>query len=383
MKELSGAFLALVFMAGLFVHWGLGEKNVSRYAFYIIDEKSEVVFADRKDYELKEQERLLFRFIDKYFIGPRGEFYTRIQTPGGDTDTLSESVGLLMEYCVLADKRDLFNKELEFLKQELLTKDGYIRWKTGNISCNAAIDDLRIVKALLDAYNVWGKEDYYQTAADIQKKLYERQTAGGILSEFHDWSQGAAREVIPLCYLDLDTLRRLRVFNEGWERVSLNGLKILENGRLNGNPPFYYKYYDIQKGVFLKDEEYAGNNEICMIYTLYSALHMAEADENTDFFTRWLKEEMAGKKLYGWYNPDTLKPSRDMESTAVYALGALYAEKVGDGELYGALMDRMLDFMVTDPQSSYYGGFGNKYTGSFYSFDNLLALLALASAPAR
>jgi len=44
------------------------------------------------------------------------------------------------------------------------------------------------------------------------------------------------------------------------------------------------------------------------------------------------------------------------------------------------LLDRMLEFMVTDENSQYYGGFGNSETGEFYSFDNLMALKALALA---
>jgi len=40
----------------------------------------------------------------------------------------------------------------------------------------------------------------------------------------------------------------------------------------------------------------------------------------------------------------------------------------------------MLEFMVTDENSQYYGGFGNSETGEFYSFDNLMALKALALA---
>jgi len=39
-----------------------------------------------------------------------------------------------------------------------------------------------------------------------------------------------------------------------------------------------------------------------------------------------------------------------------------------------------LSFMVTDENSQYYGGFGNSETGEFYSFDNLMALKALALA---
>jgi len=69
-----------------------------------------------------------------------------------------------------------------------------------------------------------------------------------------------------------------------------------------------------------------------------------------------------------------------MESTAVYALGSIFAGLSGDEVLSQKLLDRMLEFMVTDENSQYYGGFGNSETGEFYSFDNLMALKALALA---
>jgi hypothetical protein len=42
------------------------------------------------------------------------------------------------------------------------------------------------------------------------------------------------------------------------------------------------------------------------------------------------------------------------------------------------LVDKMLGFMVTEPNSRYYGGFGTVETGEFFSFDNLTALWALS-----
>lgn len=116
------------------------------------------------------------------------------------------------------------------------------------------------------------------------------------------------------------------------------------------------------------------------MYSLYTALCMAEAGIYDNELLSWLGSEMEKGKVYAWYNPHSKKPVSDMESTAVYALGSIFAGLSGDEVLSQKLLDRMLEFMVTDEDSKYYGGFGNSETGEFYSFDNLMALKALALA---
>jgi len=343
---------------------------------------SSILFGSGSDLTLWKKERaILHDFIVCHVRGYEKERLTDTMGDGGNVYSLSESVGLSMSYYAAKGVSDFFSKEYRFLTKKLMADGRYIKWKTGEkVYCNAAIDDFRIIRALLDGYERFGKKKYFNTAGFIQEGIYSRQVVGGNLYEFYDWNSDAAKAVIPLCYIDLYTMDRLRVFSDNWLNVADRGLSIIKNGRMGEECPFFYKYYDYKTGRYMPDEELKEEGGICLTYTLYTVIHLAEVNEDTRFFTNWLKNELKGGRLYGWYNPETLKPSRELESTAVYALAAVYSKKAGQDNLYHKLVERMLDFMVTDEDSPYYGGFGNEDTGEFYSFDNLTALWALGMA---
>lgn len=334
----------------------------------------------RRSSKYNEKEADLLNFIEKHFTGEDGEIFTNVKTSGNET--LSESAGLLMSYSVLSGRKDLFGRTYSYLKSNLLVDNRYIKWKEGKeeTTCNAAIDDLRIVRALLDAYDKWGIKEYYDAAGFIQEAIYSNQIVEDNLCELYDWKYNKVRNSIPLSYLDLYTMDRLRNFNKSWTSVVDKGLITISNGRMAGTP-FFNKYLNYDNGMYVPDEEFYKGKGICLTYTIYTVLHLAQMNENTSFFSEWLKKEMDKGKLYAWYNPHTLKPVQNIESTAVYALAAIYSKRIGEDELCSKLLDRMLKFMVTDKESPYYGGFGNDKTGEFYSFDNLTALWALAIGP--
>ncbi|MCX8129656.1 MAG: glycoside hydrolase [Clostridia bacterium] len=327
-----------------------------------------------------DRETALLNFIKKRMMGNEGQIYTKIKQGEACGEVLSESVGLLMEYCIEKNNRVLFDKEFDFLREKLLDDKNLIRWKAANkeVNCNAAIDDFRIVRALLDAYDIWGDKVYLDTAGFIQESIFKKQVEGEWLFEFYDWKLGKSNKTIPLCYLDLYTLGRLREFNKDWSRVADFGERIISEGKPDSEIPIYYKYYDYETKRYFLDEEYVKSKAVCLTYTLYTVMHMSEINGDTEMFTNWLKKEMGTGRLYAWYDPQTGTPANDIESTAVYALAAVYAKKTGEGELYHRLIDRMMAFRVNDKKSPDYGGFGNEDTGECYSFDNLTALWALA-----
>jgi endo-1,4-beta-D-glucanase Y len=330
-------------------------------------------------YRKKEDD--LYNFIENNFIGKDGGVYTKIKSSSNDNATLAESVGILMNYYLLKGEKDLFDKELNFLKDNLLTRDNFIKWKTGaNITCNAAIDDLRIIRVLMDAYDEWKDEEYFNIAGFVQERIYNVQVKNGCLAEFYDWKKNTTKDSVPLCYLDSYTMDRLKVFNNNWSKVAERALTIIKNGRINTVSPFFKKYYIPEATLYKEDEEYSVSGGICLTYTLYTVIHLAEMNEDTGFFAAWLKNEIAKGRLYAWYNPATMKPVKELESTAVYALAAIYSKKTGEDELYEKLVKRMLQFSVTDEKSECFGGFGDEGAEGFYSFDNLTALLALAMA---
>lgn len=323
-----------------------------------------------------DKESLLLDFIQKNFMGLRGEFITNTKDEK-ERYTLSESVGLLMNYAVLTDRKDLFDLELSYLRKNLFSSGGYIKWRSGSdVTCNASVDDLRIIGALLDAYQKWGTENFLNTALCIQKAILENQVKDGCLNEVYDWKYNTTRDITPLCYLDLYQMKRLKYFDKRWEEVLEKSTDIISKGRINSSP-FYYKYYDYKGRKYLHDEEYEKTEGICLTYTIITSINLQASGIPTADFLSWLKGEMKKGKLYAWYNPNNLEPAFRMESTAVYALASIYAKACGDDELSAKLIERMLAFMVND-NSEYHGGFGNKDTRDFYSFDNLTALIALA-----
>jgi len=348
-----------------------GAGTSQRYAF------KEQNYGWKNNY--REKEAMAFNFFKSNMLRDNGQILTNLKADGSGYYTLSESIGLLMEYCILKGDKELFDKELRFLEEELLFNGLYVRWRTGEgIWCNALIDDLRIIGALLDAYDKWKDDRYLDIAGFIQEAIYENQVRGYEIYEFYDFKLDMAKESIPLCYLDLYTVYRLNFFNRNWQNVCDMGITIINTGKISHESPFFYKYYEYEGKKYFPDEEYGQGKGVCLIYTLYTVMHMAEMNENTDFFTQWLKGEMKKGKLYAWYNTHTLKPSQQLESTAVYALAAIYSKTVGEHELFRKLIDKMLEFMVDDVNSPYYGGFGDEKTREFYSFDNLTALYALA-----
>jgi len=327
-----------------------------------------------------EKKHILLKFIKSRLMDSEGGITTNTHPSMGDSNTLSESTGILMECALINNDKNLFDMEYRYIKVNLVTENFFIKWKEGNdVFCNASIDDLRIIGALLEAYEKWGEKDYKNFALLLQKKIYDVQVKDGSLYEFFDWKYNIPKTSTPLCYLNLKVIKKLQKYNKGWRKVYDRSLNIIKKGKIETSPLFY-KYFDYNLGRYSFDEEYQEKGGICLVYTLYTALSMAEAGIFDDELLNWLRKEMEKGKVYAWYNPYSQKPVSDMESTAVYALGSIFAGLSGDEVLSQKLLDRMLEFMVTDENSQYYGGFGNSETGEFYSFDNLMALKALALA---
>ncbi len=369
----------------LFGAAGIGLYGVLYFAIYFIFSNTPVIstLSERETAYIREEgqcETRALSFVRTYLMEEDNGIRTNTFSLQDGPDTLSESVGLMMNYSLIRDHKDLFDREYQFLNEKLLSDSRLVKWKTGRgeVNCNAVVDDFRIIRALLEAYELWDEPRYLETAGQIQESIYSLQVEKGRLYELYDWKGHAAKKSIPLCYLDLYTMDRSSLFNEGWGEVVNTGTELIKKGRIDGKLPFFYKYYDYNTGKYQLDEEYKKGKGICMIYNLYTLIHLAEMNEDTEFFTDWLQGEMEKGKLFAWYDPRTLKTTDNMESTAVYALAAVYAKTVGREDLYCGLVDKLLTFSVTNKNSLFYGGFGDQASGRFYSFDNLTALWALA-----
>lgn len=129
--------------------------------------------------------------------------------PGGH-DVLSESQGLVMQYAVLCQNRELFDRAWNFAKNRM-ESGGLAAWyvtESGRkADTNAVLDDLRIWAALDDADALWG--GYAQNAQQIADAVYTRCTTGDELVSFCRLKSGEKAKNLSLCYGDLEILQRM------------------------------------------------------------------------------------------------------------------------------------------------------------------------------
>ncbi|HOM03568.1 MAG TPA: hypothetical protein PLH43_12200 [Acetivibrio sp.] len=79
----------------------------------------------RSKYE--EKKRVLLKFIETHLMDPEGGIITNTHPERGDTNTLSESIGILMEYALIDSNKGLLDKEYRYLVKNLLTEDFFIK----------------------------------------------------------------------------------------------------------------------------------------------------------------------------------------------------------------------------------------------------------------
>lgn len=155
---------------------GLGSSDAFSDEKYLSNVQSES--EKKKSCYYKEEEALL-KFIENNLLGINGEIFSNTKPSRDGFESLSESVGLMMNYCVLRDRKDLFDFEFSYLKNKLLVDGRFIKWRDieSEVTCNAVLDDLRIVRALLDASFKWHDKAYWDTARQIQEGIYQKETA--------------------------------------------------------------------------------------------------------------------------------------------------------------------------------------------------------------
>ncbi|MCM3042459.1 hypothetical protein M3201_22645 [Paenibacillus motobuensis] len=317
-------------------------------------------------------------FVLSELYGPDGVYTNYLDTNEADTaasghEVLSESAGLMMRYYVLMDRKADFQAEWERAKRVFELPSGFsYRYspKQGEkYTINAAVDDLRIIRALYEAGERFAPE-YTELANTYGKLFYRFNIKDNRLYDFYDEKYKVNNNFITLCYIDLKTLQRLPIPTEQRAVLIQSMQTILENGYLSDAFPFYETRYEY-------DTESYHSEGINTIESLLTILSLAEAGLERPESIAYLKEQVNSGALYGQYDQQG-KPLNQIQSTAIYAITAMIGSVVGDGELYRDSIKLMEKYQVQDKTSPLYGGFGDTGTKQAYSFDNLMALLAYA-----
>ncbi|GIP22636.1 glycosyl hydrolase family 8 [Paenibacillus sp. J22TS3] len=319
------------------------------------------------------------RFIMSKMYGPYGVYTNYQDSDESDTaatghEVLSESAGLLMRYDVLMNRKDAFQTEWERAKQVFELASGfsyrYSPKQDKKYTINAAVDDLRMIRALYDAGEKFHSAAYTELADTYGKRFSSYNIKGGKLYDFYDDIYKVTNDFVTLCYIDLTTLKRLPLPSTEKETLISNMQKIIEQGYLSDEFPFYETRYHYSTDTYHSE----GINTVESLLTILS---LSEAGLQKPASIAYLKQQVKAGTLYGKYDKKG-KPQNQIQSTAIYAITALIGSALKDADLYGDSIQQMEKYRVTDKNSLLFGGYGDAAAIQAFSFDNLMALLAYA-----
>lgn len=273
-------------------------------------------------------------------------------------DILSESVGLMLQYYVKTNQQEAFMAHLKLANEVLLKDNGLYQWRyrTGQVvAVSAAVDDLRIVKALLLASEKWEAPAYKQQALNLAEAVYRHSTEANLLLAYDQLKAQPA----PLFYYDMATLKYLAAIDDKWQPILQEAKRMLVKQR-HAALPFYTDSQDPQKAYR-------------MIENLLILLYLSESGELKAGDMKWYKEQLLKGTVYAKYDEQGLASST-IESPAIYGLLAQIAKNINDRSLYQLACNKLRSMQHFE-QDDYMGGFINAESKEAYSFDQLMALL--------
>lgn len=319
----------------------------------------------------------LEQFITSKLTGEYGVYTNFIETDqsaeaASGHEVLSESASLQMLASVRSGQQERFAEQWQLAKQTFDMNSGFsYRYSPKQqklYPLNAAVDDLRMIRALYEAGEKFSDTQYTAEADKYGERFYDYNVKNEKLYDFYDMEYSSTNTFVTLCYINLGTLRKLSIPSQFSKKLTNDMNVILENGYLSDQFPFYETRFNYETG------KYSSEN-INTVESLLSILALAEVDQEKSTSIDFIKQQVEAGTLYGQYSREG-KPLNDIRSTAIYAITAMIGAEIGDESLYHKSIERMNEFRVTDVGSPLYGGFGDVASGQAYSFDNLMALLA-------
>lgn len=314
-------------------------------------------------------------FVLQAMVNEQGGMYTEYPAeesgsrhPAGK-DVLSESQGLLMQYALAADEKELFDRVYRFAKQQMQT-EGLFAWYVaeGEIAgSNAFLDDLRIYGALLEADKKWG--GYEQDALEVGNALLQKNCSKEGFVSFYDFSSKRMGNEISLCYIDLETITQLTQQGNCPEMLQ-NMQQILQDGYISDEFPFYYGSYSYESGRYSQES-------LNMAEAMYTLYHLSKTGDLKESSENWILEQLRNGGIMARYTVDgEIVKDYGYESTGIYALAVLIGLNCKNEEMVTKALSRMEEIRIFYSSSFYNGAFGNIDGTGIYSFDQCVSLLA-------
>lgn len=174
--------------------------------------KSELRALEGRVVSYKEKE--LLNFIRRDLIDNRGLIISKIENGKPSEYSLLESYGELMEYALLRGDKDLFDILLTIVNKYFYSKDGYLYWRINRLTLipensTALIDSLRILNALVSAYEIFKDKKYMEMGEKISEEILKFNSSGEFFVDYYDGNTKAKANKISLFYLDLRKLKKI------------------------------------------------------------------------------------------------------------------------------------------------------------------------------
>lgn len=329
-----------------------------------------------KDNAVSKREEVLLGFINTKLMDNNGiKTNYKDSTSEGDItkghSILSESQGMMLLYYIDRDRKGEFDEILSYIKNKMLLKNGVVSWRIdgGEASeTSSAIDDLRIVKALLLACERWDDISYRTLAFKISKGIKKELLDNNLLADFNDGNEKSIKTTI--CYLDLPAFEILSNLDNEYKPIYKRSLELIEKAYLGYNVPLYTKDY-------IRSTDSFDDDDVDMLLSSIVILNRVETGEDVARSVEWIKDKyLKDGGIFSTYDRNTGAVTSKTESTSIYANLFQIAEKLKDKRLYDICKDKLFGYQIMDDKSEIYGAYGDTTTKGVYSFDNLNALLA-------
>lgn len=236
---------------------------------------------------------------------------------------LSESIGLYMQYLVLVEDKKTFEIQVDRLINDYLVKQDdlvFVRWLLyEDATVNALIDDVRIITSLNEASELFDQPAYGELAGQLEKTISSVQHSDGIHVDYYDWKFQMPAERITLSYLINDYSATNKT-----KQLLIN---------LDETAVFFPEYYDV------KNQKYVESKEVHLVDQLLIAINLEDIGHASSTFENWVTHEWKSNgKLLGRYNRQTQEATVNYESLAVYYYLNLYFTKINEPVLAKEVM---------------------------------------------
>lgn len=289
-------------------------------------------------------------------------------------EALSESLGIMMQYAIEREDFALFEKQFTLLTRYFMSNEGFIYWKLmkngkPNVTTNATVDDLRIINCLINAYELWGNQEYLNAGKKNYLQMETNTKVKDLLADYYDYQTDSRSDTVTLAYIDTEALAKIKQYEFLDEKVYQKMMRVLSNTPSRNG--FFAKSYNIEQDSYFFDDE------VHMIDQLLIAINRSKMGQQNEEFLSVLKKKFQGDgKVFGRYFRSNAEPAVAYESPALYALAILLSLENGDDDFALSLFNRMIKFKELNPLSKHYGGYSVNKDNDTHIFDNLLPMLA-------